>query len=434
MLLTLRNRHFENQIWSNLAYPFLVASFGLATFSLTKDGAVNIRVWEILMAIYIVISFTKCCAVRSAALTNRLALILPMLFLLSVLLSGLNADRIDFWAKQSVLLCAMVILFMLVSQRWARAQILQNIRWVIYPGVLIAAWGMLEMLLNPTDLPLYYSDGLIMPRAQSLFAEPNEFSQFLALPFAYLFSSVLYFRNASMTERGFFWGGLLVVFFAQVFSFSRGGMVVFLSQIITWYFLTTIFSTKRRNISWQGISAFIGFFVVMTIIMAGQDLSDIISVFLERIQSLFSGDDATSKIRWDGIIVAITATVSSPLNFVFGIGLGNLTLLLGDGVATTSNILVDVLSELGMLGLISFLAILGGALIYPLRTLRHLFRRNDHEMLTAFFGAYLSFVGLIAGGLTYATHMLNIFWFSCGLLFALSNFNKVANIRQEKYL
>jgi hypothetical protein len=59
--------------------------------------------------------------------------------------------------------------------------------------------------------------------------------------------------------------------------------------------------------------------------------------------------------------------------------------------------------------------------------------KKDDEMLVAFFGAYLSFVGLIVGGLTYATHMLNFFWFSSGILFALYHYNKTAVISEKKY-
>jgi O-antigen ligase len=92
---------------------------------------------------------------------------------------------------------------------------------------------------------------------------------------------------------------------------------------------------------------------------------------------------------------------------------------------------VDVFAELGLVGLFSMLIILGVALVFPLRTLKRLLKEKDEEMLTAFFGAYLSFVGLIAGGMTYATHMLNIFWFVCGLLFALYQYNRITVARER---
>lgn len=47
-------------------------------------------------------------------------------------------------------------------------------------------------------------------------------------------------------------------------------------------------------------------------------------------------------------------------------------------------------------------------------------------LIGTFVMTYLSFVGLIVGGLTYATHMLNFFWFSCGLLFALYQYKKTS--------
>lgn len=428
-----KNKPAENSIWSNGFYPFLVASFGVGTVSLTKAGSANIRIWEVLIGTFIIAVLAKYCMGKRFFSPNRVAMILLVPLMLCVLLSGLNANRIDLWGKQALLLFLMFILFFIVSQRWSRAQLLQNIRWIIYPGILVAGWGILELLLYPADLPLYYSDGSIMPRARSLFAEPNEFSQFLALPFAFLFSAMLYHRQVPSWERWFFGLGMLLVVLAQVLSFSRGGMVVFVGEIVIWFILTSLFATKKkRYLSLRKVLLLVALLVMTVGLLSGPELAGIYEVFLERIQTLFSGDDITSKIRWDGIVAAISETTSSPVTFFVGMGLGNLTLLLGEGVATTANILADVFSELGVLGFMSFLVIVGSALVLPIGTLKRLIREKDDEMLVAFFGAYLSLVGLIAGGLTYATHMLNIFWFSCGLLFALYQYNIVSIVNERR--
>lgn len=431
--MLLKNNPAENSIWSNGIYPLLVASFGLGTVSLSKAGSANIRIWEVLFGTFIIAVLVKYCMGKRFSSPNRVAMILLLPLILCVLLSGLNANRIDLWGKQALLLFAMLMLFLIVSQRWSRVQLLQNIRWIIYPGILVAGWGILELLLYPADLPLYYSDGSIMPRVRSLFAESNEFSQFLALPFAFLFSALLYHRQVPSWERWFFGLGMLLIVLAQVLSFSRGGMVVFVGEIVMWFILTSLFATKKkRYLSLRKVLLLVALSVAIGALMSGLELIDNFQIFFERIQSLFSGDDTTSKIRWDGIVAAISETTSSPVTFVVGMGLGNLSLLLGEGVATTANILADVFSELGVLGFLSFLVIVGAALVLPIGTLKRLMRKKDDEMLVAFFGAYLSLVGLIAGGLTYATHMLNIFWFSCGLLFALYQYNKSSIVNERK--
>lgn len=428
----MNNRVFSNAIWSSAIYPLLVASFGFATVSLVKAGDANIRIWQLILLAITISALIKYCAGSRVVVPSRLPLLVLVPFILSVMLSGLNANRFDYWAKQTLFLFAMLILFLLVSQRWSREQILQNTRWVLYPGLLVAGWGILEMLLYPEDLPIYSSEGSIALRARSFFAEANEFSQFLALPFAYLFAALLYCRKVYSSERWIFGTGLLIVILAQVLSFSRGGLVVFFAEIATWYILTSFYSkTKKSWLSWGKIFITSGLIFTLVMILEDPELTNIAQLLSERVMSLFSGNDTTSRIRWDGITVAISEAISSPLNFAIGIGLGNLRLILGEGVATTANIIVDVFTELGILGIFSFLIILGVALVLPLRTLKRLLKEDDEEMLTAFFGAYLSFVGLIAGGMTYATHFLNIFWFICGLLFALYQYNRITVARER---
>lgn len=431
--MLIKNNPDGNSIYSNRIYPLLVASLGLGTVSLSKAGSANIRIWEVLISTFIIAAFVKYCVGKRFIYPNRIAIILLLPLMLCVLLSGLNANTSDIWAKQALLLLAMLMLFGVVSQRWSRVQILQNIRWIIYPGTLIAGWGVLELLLYPADLPLYYLNGIVMPRARSLFVEPNEFSEFLALPFAFLFSAMLYHRKVRSWERWLFGLGLFLVIVAQVLSFSRGGLVVFTFEIFAWFILTRLYNVHElRRFRIRNVLLFIALPIAICGLLAGPEILDVVDVFLDRIQTLFSGDDATSKIRWDGIVAAVSETINSPVNFVVGMGLGNLSLFFGGGVATTANILVDIFSELGILGLLSFIIILSAALILPLGTLKRLMREKDGEMLVAFFGAYLSFVGLVAGGLTYATHMLNIFWFSCGLLFALYQYNKISISDERK--
>ncbi|MBY0579574.1 MAG: hypothetical protein K2P57_11065 [Burkholderiales bacterium] len=418
--MSIKTLPVENSLYSNGVYPLLVASLGLGTVALANTGGANIRIWEVLVGVFVLFVFVRYCLGSRIFSQNRMTGLLLLPLIVSVLLSGLNANRLDLWGKQGLLLSLMLVLFFVVSQRWSRVQILQNMRWVIYPGILVAGWGILELFLDPENLPLYYtSGGFIMPRAVSLFAEPNEFSEYLALPFGFLFSAMLYRHKFSSWERKIFGLGLSVVIVAQVLSFSRGGMVVFASEILAWYLLTSFYSTGKLRVWGRKLLFFIVSLLAIGGLLAGHDVLSIVDVFVERLQGLFSGNDVTSQIRWQGIIDAIANTVASPVNFVVGMGFGNLTLLLGEGVATTANVLVDVFSELGILGLLSIMTIVGAALVLPLRILSDLMRKRDDDMLAAFFGAYLSFVGLLAGGMTYATHMLNIFWFSCGLLFAI---------------
>lgn len=427
-----KNNPTENFIYSNRIYPLLVSSLGLGTISLLKIGSVNIRIWEILLFIFLIVVFVSVSIGKKFIHPNRMTVILSLPLIISVLLSALNANSIDIWAKQALLFLAMLILMVIISQRSSRSQILENIRWVIYPSVLVAGWGVLECLVFPADLPIYNYNDLPISRARSFFKEPNEFSQFLALPFAFLFAAILYQRKVSLMERWFFGVGIFIVILALLLSLSRGGLVIFIFEIFAWLILTRLYSV--RDLHRFRIRKLLWYFVIIIMtgsLLAGSSIFDFFDIFFDRIQTLFSGDDVTSNIRWNSIIAAVSETVNSPVNFMFGMGLGNLSIFFGGSgmssdVATTSNTLADIFSELGLLGFISFNAILVTAFILPISTLKRLVREKDDEMLVVFFGAYLSFVGLAAGGLTYASHMLNFFWFSCGLIFALYHYNRVS--------
>lgn len=427
----------ENSVYSSLFYPLLVASLGLGTVSLYKIGSTNIRIWQLILGTYIVMIILKYCmsSKQNFIFINYIPVLLITPLVFSVILSGFNAENVDLWLKQTLLFVAMLLLFFVVSQRTSRTQILQNMRWIIYPGICIAAWGIIEFFIFPESLPSYYMDGFYTPRAVSLFAEANEFSQFLGMPFAFLFSYILYGPHISLFERWFFRFGILLIVLAQVLSFSRGGMIVFIGQVIAWFILTSCFSTKKKSktSSRKGYS-FILVILLSIMFFIFQYLDNISLVFLERIQSLFSGNDITSQIRWDGIILAVSEAMKSPETFIIGLGFGNLPILLGDGVATTANIFADVFSELGLLGLASFCILIITLLILPINTLKYLLKKKDGEMLAIFFGSYLTFIGLLAGGLTYATYMLNFFWLSSGLLFALKkNANKYSEIQKEAF-
>jgi len=47
-----------------------------------------------------------------------------------------------------------------------------------------------------------------------------------------------------------------------------------------------------------------------------------------------------------------------------------------------------------------------------------------YDLRAGFVGVLASFCGVLVGGLTYATHLLNIFWFTAGLLVAFICFFK----------
>ena len=110
-------------------------------------------------------------------------------------------------------------------------------------------------------------------------------------------------------------------------------------------------------------------------------------------------------------------------NILFGNSYGSLNSLLGASY-TSSNTFVDVLVESGIFGFFIFLFLLGNGFLEALKSLKYSIIMNDEKIYIISLGIFLSFVGLIFGGLTYATHKLNFFWFIYGFIFAISFYTR----------
>lgn len=398
----------------------MIASLGFGTVSLGEVSGANIRIWEILLGMFILGATLKALGKGKIVLSNRMPLVLICPFILSILFSGLNAFDGNYWLKQSILLFLMLTLFVVVAQIHSASQLVRSLRWIIYPGIFIAGWGILESFLYPENLQFFHSEGLLLPRTRSFFAEANEFSNFLTLPFAFLFSALYFHQGVARWERWVYRFGLLVIIMAQIMSFSRGGLLAFFAVLFAGFVLLFIRGVRVAHYLWSAaLSVLLLTLLVGLLYLIQPDMANIFSMLLERVRSLFSGSDETALIRLESISTAIAVASSSLPNFIAGIGFGNLPIILGEKIATSSNFLVDVFSETGFLGLISFIGIVIAVLFLPLKTLKILIRTRDNQLCAVFFGAYLSFIGLIFGGMSAANHMLNLFWFICGLLLAL---------------
>lgn len=416
------------KIIANLFYLLLIMSLAFSSISLAKIGSANIRLWQLFLFIYLILAYLFILSSSKAEKFNGLLFIFLIPCFLAVLISGFSSLNFDLWLKQSLLILLMFLLSVLVSNRLSKSYFQLNLAAVTYSGIFVSIWGILEIFISPSDLLLYYSDGLPFPRAQSFFAEPNEFSQYLSLPFGFLFSTFIYNMPTSKFERGVIYVGFIAVIIAQILSFSRGGLLVFLSQLFFWLvFNLRRFSLHAIHKSLLKSTLFIFIFIIIIFLLQGELFEYVFEIVTERISSLFSGGDVTSKIRWDGIILSLNAIFSSVLTFVIGLGFGCLTEILGDGIATTANFLVDIFVETGLIGALAFSTLIFYILFESTRIIKHFKYCKDKVILQIFWSSILSFIGLLVGGLTYATHMLPIFWFLVGLLFSIINYFKLGN-------
>jgi len=224
--------------------------------------------------------------------------------------------------------------------------------------------------------------------------------------------------------------GLLIVIMAQILTFSRGGWFSFVVQLSILFIIInkSVKSNLRKILSYTSILITVLFIINF---YNPEILSKVFSLVSYRLFTSFSIDDFSTAERFMTIQNALSINYSSIPNFIVGIGVGNLGASIVNE-ASTSNYLVDILVETGIIGLISFSLFIIYILIISRNTFKLLKKISDDDLFVVFIGAFLSFIGLLTGGLTSSTHMLCFFWFIVGLLFAINK--KVIDQIKERFL
>jgi hypothetical protein len=401
----------------------MIGSLGFSTISLMEIGGAHLRFWEVFLVLILLNSFRK----FHFLAVSRLSLFMSSLVLLFALLSGLNVVNLYLYIKQVLLLSGMLLLFLVAANRDSEIQLTSNLRCIVYPGFLLALWGVLEVLFFPQNLQIYSSNFGLWHRAASFFAEANEFSQYLTVPFGFGLSMLFIYSPLSRSERCLLILGLCAVVIAQIVTFSRGGILSFFGELMVFLYLR--FTDKRTKL--PGSSILIKFTFIIAILVAVIFFSDILIVMIERMASLLSISDPTTIKRLDTIRLALQASTSSFTFFLLGIGFGNLPEVLGFGIANSGNILVDIFSEVGFLGFLVFLGFIALCFILPSQYRNSYENVGNSKILAVFYGANISFAGLILGGLTSPTHMLNIFWLTSGLLVGIYHYGKYCNMAEK---
>jgi O-antigen ligase len=183
------------------------------------------------------------------------------------------------------------------------------------------------------------------------------------------------------------------------------------------------------------VRSFLVFLVVLGMILAALSTmskviptkykSSVDEIVQERARSLFSASDPTRDIRYQSNLTALNAFWEYP--FV-GRGLGNAFVILEKKydqkdinltdippivAATSSNFISDLAVETGLFGVGSFFLFIYLVIKQGLHSIRTI---KNRQALVIMIGAFASFIGIIANGLTYAMHMLPFFWITAGIL------------------
>lgn len=397
----------------------LTGSLFLATVSVAQITTANIRLWQVFLFLILISSLVRGVVIRSSfkIKRNMMPPVWLVLFLfVNILISGIAPLDSSIWAKQLLLLSIMLILFFVMASN-DDPKVFQKIQYIIIlAGTATCLYALLEFFINPEDLQLYYSDGILLPRVRGPFAESNEFSQYITLPFAYTISCLAFGRSVRKIKV-LLLTALIILLLGQWLSFSRGGILAFLVST----FVVLYFHLRESRIVQLARNLSISFIVVLFVIFAATGLDSegvFIDVLLDRVLSLFSGSDQTTSIRYEGILKALSFQFGSFSDSLLGVGFGNLPFVLEPTVATTANFIIDIYVEAGFFAVTSILVFVSYLLYAAFAQLKKYAYHLPVALKTSYIGTLASFCGILSGGLTYATHMLNIFWFISGLLLA----------------
>ena len=202
-------------------------------------------------------------------------------------------------------------------------------------------------------------------RAISLFPDPHTFSLYLGIliPFAFGF-----FFYSSRKNKPLFFLQVTVMFLALLFTFSRGAYVGFLASFI----FMTIFYLRYFKLKINKkiiISATLVFLIFISVFIN--------SVFSQRLASSFSLSDISNAGRIQIWETSFDVFFENP---VLGAGLGSLPVFFDPKASVKSpinahNTYLDILSELGLVGIFLFFAFL----FYLFKNL--LFKKDKFDFL-----------------------------------------------------
>jgi len=401
----------------------MVISFSLGTyFSVSKFAGGDIRIWEIFLLVLLIIIIIKILLINKILMNSIPAIFFSIILFIFAYISVFNSIEYSLWIKRMLLFTLFMTLFVVTSYLNKKNILKINSKLIIFSGIVAASWGIIELLLRPQELLQY---GSFIPRANSFFEEANEFSQYLNLPFGFLLAQYIFNDNKTLINRSSIFLLLSIVIIAQLISFSRGGLLAFFAQLLllTYVYNNKILLFKKILIA----SVFIAMFFIIVISTFPKEYFNInaaLEILYAKTLQTFSTIDASTSVRFHTIKLGLTNLENSINNLIFGIGLGSLELALGNldilyaGDATTSNFIIDILVETGMLGLFSYLLFIIYMLYISQYVSKRLLNSEDNNLKVVFYGSYFSIVGLLVGGLTVATHMHCFFWYICGLIFA----------------
>lgn len=298
------------------------------------------------------------------------------LFILALLLSGLNAHAFPAVAKQTLRWLELVLLIWLAVQAAPDAAAVRRIILVwLGVAVLISMWGVVQFLAGPQagineGQALWTLGGGRLMRAYGTFGQPNQFAGYLILiiPLAL----VLWPETRTWQQRAGLGTGVLILLLALLLTFSRGAWV---GMVPAGAGLALLLVRNKKHL----LIGLVGALALLAVAGSLPPLKPARQAVLQRVSSLVNpGQDDSLNFRQVCLRTALNMYRRHP---VLGFGAGeydrNIRQVFDESYYAwpainkhIHNLYLQILIEAGLLGLVGFLLMLGYYVYLLIRGIR----------------------------------------------------------------
>jgi O-antigen ligase len=271
--------------------------------------------------------------------------------------------------------------------------------------------------------PLYTKQILGFPRVQSTAYEPLYFASYLLLPLLTSLALLLTGKKNKEVPAKLLWALVITGGIAFVLTVARGGYGALAAGlgILGCFYLRSLLRPQTIGLLLGGV-VIIGMTAFITLANTGDPFTSNLEKFNRHVTNIFSG--ASFEERSHTLDEALRLFRLRP---VLGHGIGSFgphlaptTMYPGQhGWAIVNNHYIELLAEQGIVGLLSWLSIIGVLVIRSIKALRA--DSDDTLLRNLLIGGLAALAGVLVQYLTFSTLYIMHIWFLFGWLLAIQN-------------
>ncbi|MFC2165105.1 O-antigen ligase family protein [Acidobacteriota bacterium] len=397
----------------------LILVFPLDIWAVFTIGGRGVKLFWIVGLLLIFVFVVNVCLGRQRVkitLPGKAIIIFNIVALLSIVklitVSASTLQWLDFLSEWLQLVLYTLLFFVITSLSWTRSHVITLLKLWVSVAVVLSLYGIYQIFARFLDLPLAYLpfanpslDGGLFTRSgppigafyriSSVFIEPAYFAGYLLSPL--LFVAILWmlrkeYENLSGQNKIALLGALITLFVAFSFAFSMAVSAVLAGVIAVALFNKSLTIQITKCIA-------VAFLIIVALSFALKPVfkdNFAVAVF-ERTRAHFVSPPEPEKTTQPASPYAKTSVGNrtkraraglevwkrSP---IIGVGLNNFSYYFPEDVkGLIHNGVIQILAELGLLGLVAFGFVLGSVLLSIRKSLSRLSNFPEKVFIIAFY-------------------------------------------------